>query len=352
MIPPDPSTLTAMFQCISEASEIYKFSAFWEELAHQNIEQLERRGYENFKQTVNQNYFNWLPNNWGDNQFHNVRRFWRKRKTIHPFLLRFARPMQLEAFAQTNMMSTFKERLFYRLFVGMLWEYARHSGPDKFLNRMEEPSLGNPLEILRYGRRISQDLANSILERNLIMRYWDSKNGNTPLTIGELGAGYGRLAYAFLKTTACRYLIFDIPPALHLSQWYLSNLFPDRRIFQFRRFADYGEIAEELSQADIAFFTPNQMEMFPESSVDIFATISSLHEMRKDQIKWYLNMLEKLSSRLLFIKQWMHTVNQADKITVTREDYTLSKGWAIIVDEPDAIQDLFFNMVAKPIKAV
>jgi len=38
-----------------------------------------------------------------------------------------------------------------------------------------------------------------------------------------------------------------------------------------------------------------------------------------------LNLMGKLSSSLLFIKQWIQTNNEADKITVTREDYTLSK---------------------------
>jgi hypothetical protein len=59
-----------------------------------------------------------------------------------------------------------------------------------------------------------------------------------------------------LKTTPCRYFVFDIPPALYLSQWYLTTLFPERRAFEFRHFDTFEEIESELSRAEIASSPP------------------------------------------------------------------------------------------------
>ena len=42
------------------------------------------------------------------------------------------------------------------------------------------------------------------------------------------------MAYAMLKAYPCQYLVFDIPPSLAISQWYLSQVFAGRRIFRFR----------------------------------------------------------------------------------------------------------------------
>jgi|tagenome__1003787_1003787.scaffolds.fasta_scaffold15557540_1 hypothetical protein len=47
--------------------------------------------------------------------------------------------------------------------------------------------------------------------------------------------------------------VFDVPPALYLSQWYLTTLFPKRRAFRFRGFETFKEIDGELTEADIAF---------------------------------------------------------------------------------------------------
>jgi len=338
--------LDEMIREISTAPEIYKPSAFWEKLGDVNKEQLQRRGYGDFKRTVNQNYYNWLTVEWNCPQFKNVRRLWWKHKSLRPLFLQFKNSRNTELSSGIHPLSTWKGRLNYKLFVGLLWEYARWKDPEKLLDKLEEPFLGNSLDIRRGNQQISQDLANSVLERNVIMQHVDCADKKT-MTVAELGAGYGRLAYVFLKTTSCRYFIFDIPPALGLSQWYLSKLFPERRIFRFRHFQDFSEIREELAQCDIAFFTPNQLEMFPDDYVDIFATVSSLHEMRMDQIKNYITLMERISQTFLFIKQWNDMRNEENNITVRREDYILSEEWNILEDHLGSVQDLFFTLLAK-----
>ena len=83
------------------------------------------------------------------------------------------------------------------------------------------------------GRRISQDLSNSVHE------LYSATAAGAPGAGGvlELGGGYGRVAWVFLhEFPRSRYIMCDIPPALGIAQQYLSELFPDRRIFRFRHF--------------------------------------------------------------------------------------------------------------------
>ncbi len=48
-------------------------------------------------------------------------------------------------------------------------------------------------------------------------------------SILEVGAGYGRTAYALLNLYPhATYTIVDIEPAILISRWYLTQLFPDR----------------------------------------------------------------------------------------------------------------------------
>ena len=237
--------------------------------------------------------------------------------------------------------------LLYKLFVGSLYEYVLKTDRHGVLTRLVEPELGNPIRVLRDGRLVSQDLVNSVRERHMIVEGLVATDTGQPRLIAELGAGYGRLGYVLLTTTNCRYITFDIPPALYVSQWYLSRLFPAKRIFPFRPFRRYEEVAEELAQADIAFFTPNQLEMFPDHYFDAFATISSLHEMRREQIDHFLRLMAIKTWDMLYIKQYRHYANPYDGLHIKRSDYKLPPEWSVVMKRSDVLNPGFFEFVAK-----
>lgn len=97
--------------------------------------------------------------------------------------------------------------------------------------------------------------------------------------LAEIGAGYGRLATVALQARTCRYWVFDIAPALALSEWYLSATFPDRKTFGWRPFSRWEDVAAEVTAADLAFFSIDQLSLILDRSVTVFAGISVLHEM-------------------------------------------------------------------------
>jgi hypothetical protein len=160
----------------------------------------------------------------------------------------------------------------------------------------------------------------------------------------ELGGGYGRTAFVFLTLLpGVRYQLVDIPPALYVAERYLSSLFADRRIFRYRAFSDYAEVREEVEAADVAFFLPTQLEKLPATSVDLFVNISSLHEMRLEQIEYYFDQIDRLTRGLFYLKQWKVSKIPAENVVIREEDYPVRKHWSQIYWRECAVQTRFFE---------
>ncbi len=327
-----------MIDEVDASPALYRPSRFWDDLNSINAQWLDEFGLENFKRTVAQNYFNWLVVAHQDPQFRAVLGAWLRRPALRPLLTRMPDPGLLRTTIGLERRFGIPQRLVYRLFVGMLWEVAVRDDRLGLTSRLEEPALGNPIDTWSGTRRISQDLANSIRECNAVTDWCGPGRGSV---VAELGAGYGRLAFVFLAGASVRYVIFDIPPALHVAQWYLTRLFPERRAFRFRRFLAFSEIEGELAQSDVAFFTPNQMALFPDGYFDVFLSISTLPEMSQDQIANYLAAMSRLARRGIYLKQWRRWFNDKDGFEFTYDGLTIPSPWTLRLDRPDAVQPLF-----------
>jgi putative sugar O-methyltransferase len=327
-------------------------SAFWTDMGRVNERMLEWAGEGNFKRTLNQNYFNFVPVGLDDP------RMLRMRRLVDPL-----GRIELDQYAVDDPDSDpaswiswypnyyiFKEpnraakRELYREYLALMYEYALRRDRSGLLATLDEPELGNPIRVHRNGRLISQDIVNSVRERNSILSAVQLDR-HARFDLAELGAGYGRLGYVMLKTTACRYFVFDIPPALYLSQWYLTTLFPQHRAFWFRRFEQFDEIESELSRADLAFFTPNQLAKFPPRYFDVFATISSVHEMRRDQISHYMMLMGRTARTAVYLKQQKDYVNPVDDLVIGKNDYPLPAGWSESRERFDLINPGFFERI-------
>lgn len=346
-----PEALREMLAEIESADEIYRPSEFWNYHNTLNLKQFEEAGLANFKLTANQNYHNFTPHLWRDDKFRQLFRWWLRAPSLEPLRFGYERaPVQPgdggEALDQRRVLRMTRRRfLMYRLFVGLVWCYSESVDAHGVLSRMEEPELGNPIRLRHEGKLVSQDLATSSRELNAIVGAMAPGRVERPLTVGEVGAGYGRLAHVFLEATPCRYFIFDIPPALHVSQWYLSRLMPSKKIFAFRHFDRWAEVEEEVANADIAFFTANQIARFPDAYFDLTLSVSSLHEMRFAQIDNYMEHLARLSREYLYIKQYYRYPNAFDGIVVERSAYKAPAGWNTVFERTEPIYTDFFELM-------
>jgi putative sugar O-methyltransferase len=344
----DDSDLAAiieeMYQGVATGPDIYRPGRFWHELMAANREMLSTGGIANFKRTVSNNYYNWLVTSLRDGQVRRAVRGWLQRPTLAPLLNHLEGPA-------TDLRTTDREGSFtlsraaswrYKLFVGAIWETARRGDTQGLTERLSEPELGNPIRIRRRGRLISQDLANSILELNFVARTGVVRGGSR---VAELGAGYGRLAYAFAETARLTYCIFDIPPALGVAQWYLTAVLGTDRVVPYSQCHDFSLVESRLTPGVIAFFTPDQMEMFPDGWFDCTQTISTLPEMPAPQSAHYLELLAAKSRHAVFLKQWRRWHNQADGVELDEQHYRLPPLWRLTARRVDPVQPAFFNQL-------
>lgn len=330
--------LQEMVDALAKAKPITRPSQFWIELNQKNIDQLKQEGYENFKQTIARHYFTWVvgPRNPQITFLLQHIPFW----TI-PFLI------SKSFFNQRHAYLPGRRGFAYNLLTNMLWKYV--SNISDAIDGLSEPVEGNPPRVFWKKKLISQDIANSLLEFNSIMT--GVADQQEIHTIAELGAGYGRTAYVFLSLLPnTRYIIADIPPALYVSERYLSNQFPQKRIFRFRDFNNYSEVAEEFEKAEIAFLLPHQLELLPSKSVDLFINISSLHEMRQDQIAYYLNVIDQITDKYFYMKQWKQSTNAPDNIVIREADYPIPTAWSQVYWRECRVQTNFFEALFKLFK--
>jgi putative sugar O-methyltransferase len=335
----DPD-LASMLRAMFKAPPIHQPSEFWKMYVRKNIQQLQDEGINNFKNTVNQNYFHWIGGNLREQRHALI-----KNLGIHKFLLVYFNSLlfpQLEYKPKFWKVSQWRK---YRLFLEMLYKYAKNQDRLKLLDDLSEPTEGSPIVIKVNGKLISQDICNSVIEIN---NAGCERSGDKKRHFIELGAGYGRVAYCVMKTfTNVKYTIIDIPPALYIAQWYLSKTLQDKKVFKFREFRDYLQIKDEFEQADIAFLLPQQAELLPDKSSDLFINISSLHEMTKEQIAYWFNQIDRLCSGYFYTKQWIVHENKSDGIIVKREDYPVKPHWKEIYNRQCEVQPRFFEALYK-----
>lgn len=339
--PQELQRIEEMFRALSNAPSQVRPSRYWEELNKMNVAQLKEDGFEHFKRTIALNYFTWARITPWDSQIIFLSRTVGVAATLRSFLnaLRFCRKRYF-----SNVLQSFS----YGLLTYLLWEYILNGKHAEELLGLREPELGSPPIITpRAGMGVSQDLGNSLLE------YESFKTGLPVREQGavlELGGGYGRNAYVVLKLNpGVRFVAVDIPPALWVAEKYLPRLFPERRIFRYRDFRIFEEVEKEYAEANLVFLLSSQLAALPSGSIDLILNISSLHEMRKDQIEYYYKEFDRVlkPGGHAYIKEWKSAKVLFENVTLTEEDYPNPKGWTKVLSRTAAVQTRFFETLYK-----
>jgi putative sugar O-methyltransferase len=342
MLQSDINTIDEMFSELRHAPRLMHPSKVWEGLNYKNLSQLKDHGLENMRNTVACNYFTFL----GDRmQFrflksHLSKIVYLQNKLRALFALKSGRV--LNAVKKTPLSLEFLKTHTY--YTHMLFDYVKLKDDRKVLKRATDSPLFNPPPVYRWGRLITADLANSILEYYSIVGF----TGESVFkNVMELGAGYGRNAALLLQLYPhMRYIIVDIPPALYVAQAYLTKRFPTRKAFLFRPFRSFDEIKQEWEQASMCFLLPHQVEYLPDKSINLFLNISSFHEMRHDQIAYYFKKIDRLLRGYFYIKQWKKSYLPADNTLIREEDYPEFPHWSRLYSRTCEVQTAFFERLS------
>ena len=308
-------SLDQMFDELDREGGIFRPSEFWQSLNAKNVEQLNREGIHNIKRTLAQNYFTWVIG-WRHDQF---RRLVTK---MHPgdWVEIFR---DFPGYDASTGLSRWRF-VHLCIFTRMLYIYASRFDPLKLLDRLDEPSFGNPFPVHFRGKLISQDLINSVLE--LYAAFEGKKiDFDAPVRMCEIGAGYGRNAFVFLSFFPnCTYTIVDIPPALYVSQQYLGTV---------------------CHNAKADFLLPQEAAQLPNNSFDMLINISSFHEMTPQQVDAYFGLIDRTLSGRLYLKQWKRWHNPADNVVLSEGSYPYRPWWKKLYSRTTLAQPSFFEAV-------
>ena len=327
------ATLEEMFRCLDQGDPAFLPSAFWTSYNEKNLAQLDSEGLENFKRTVALNYFTWIPGALSDQLRYLLR---------HTTYSAWRSLLRLRVRDGRGPLRQ-RQVILLGLFTGLLWKYAERLDRLQILPELDEPSFGNPFQISLEGKRISQDIANSAIEFYAIYDACAERIDGQPV-VGELGAGYGRNAFVFLRALpGSKYVIIDIPPALFVAQRYLTTVLPALRFFEFRCFDRIDQVEDELRSADVAFLLPHQAAQLPADTFDVFLNISSLQEMRPEQIDRYLALIDRVTSGFVYSKQWLVSENPLDGIVVRHDAYPVPARWRTVYKRTARVQTRFFE---------
>jgi putative sugar O-methyltransferase len=333
----DSNRLAEMLSSVELGDSRARPSKYWIELNRMNLAQLQQHGYENFKRTIALNYFTFVRILPWDAQIRFLLRALPARSSLE-CLKRAIFARKHEYFSAFNWIQS----LLYNFLTLASWSYTRSAVTDPSLLALREPEEGNPAAIRdNSGALISQDLASTILEISAM-----SATLAPGSVVLELGAGYGRDAYAMLATKpGIKYVIVDIPPALWVAETYLRHQFPDRRIFRYREFSSFAEVEDEFRNCDIAFLLSTQIASLPDGLADLVVNISSLHEMRLEQIAFYFTHFDRLlkDDGLFYFKQWKRGPVLFENVVIRQEDYPIPLTWQCELSQEAPIQSGFFE---------
>lgn len=329
--------LSSMLRHLEQAPAIYQPSDHWRYLNKIHLQQIGEE-FEEFKRTINMRYFNWGTVGILAHQLRPIFREIVKKRNFNP--------ITNSSFQKDHARNNFNplSKLFYRIYVASLFDFVGRVDSYNLLSNIEEPVEGMP-HLIRYrGRDTSQDLCNSIFEF-YSATYKISNNKN--LEVGEIGAGYGRLAFVFLKANPnTKYTIIDIAPALYVSQEYLLKIFPKEKTFTYREFKSFKDVAKEYNSARIRFMTADQIELLPNKIFNLIVTVSTLHEMTPDQISHYINQSDRLCRDFFYFKQWKKALYKESGY-IKEDEYPIPPRWKKIYHRRHKIQRMFFEALYK-----
>tara|TARA_B110000037_G_scaffold130169_1_gene147889 strand:- start:121 stop:1215 length:1095 start_codon:yes stop_codon:yes gene_type:complete len=164
----------------------------------------------------------------------------------------------------------------------------------------------------------------------------------------EIGGGFGSLARIIINDKKCKYFLIDLPEANLMSNYYLQNFFPEKKIFNYSDYKD--KLLEDVIQNyDIFILPPGTLDK-QNIKFDFIINSRSFMEMNKKIIKEYFNLIQsKVNSDGYFLN-----INRYLKSTVGEDikfdEYPYDNLWNVEISKKSFLQDhIHFLLVQRKI---
>ncbi|MBI4422556.1 MAG: putative sugar O-methyltransferase [Elusimicrobia bacterium] len=213
------------------------------------------------------------------------------------------------------------------------------------LESLEDPSVGKGDFVMHRGKRLTVSFLQSIDELYRMQSVLGFER-NDPVVFCEIGAGFGRLPQVVLSAMPnARYLIFDLPECLTLSQYYLSTVHPDWKLALYPESKEIFRAPETLKDYRVAFGLPHLLRELPKDTVDVVVNIYSFMEMPPAQLEAYFSVFEDLKVGHLFIKQHKCEINVFDSAVYTPKTYPVRPHWKLLYEGTSELYEHVFEAV-------
>ena len=155
------------------------------------------------------------------------------------------------------------------------------------------PGVGDPFGVsidgtlVRSGSEYQHYCAHQIL----------SRLDTGPSVVGEIGGGYGGMAYYLVRDGGhLTYIDFDVPESIALTSYYLLKAFPSSR------FLLYGEkdlTAEALAASDIVLLPLFEMAGMPAGSLNLTFSSHAMGDLSDRAMAEYLGVITRMTKDYL-----------------------------------------------------
>jgi putative sugar O-methyltransferase len=210
-----------------------------------------------------------------------------------------------------------------------IWRYFNNNKND--FSELNMPRYGNQIGATIDGNFIVIGSFFNHIYSSILNEY---SNINKKTVIAELGGGYGKFAYYFLKKNKnYSFINFDIPEVLVLSMYYLIKSFPNKQYFLFG-----DKIFENslIDKYDLIFLPCWEIEKVNENYIDIFINKNSLGEMNPEATKNYIKYICKICK--IFFSSNHETFRnkfESQQFSLVNKEYPISKDFKLLIRYPD-----------------
>ena len=161
----------------------------------------------------------------------------------------------------------------------------------------------------------------------------------------EIGGGFGSLARIIINDKKCKYFLIDLPEANLMSNYYLQNYFPEKKIFNYLDSKD--KLLENVIQNYDIFILPPGILDNQNIKFDFIINSRSFMEMNKEIIKKYFNLIQsKVNSDGYFLN-----INRYLKSTVGEDikfdEYPYDDLWNVKISKKSFLQDKMHFLLAQ-----
>jgi putative sugar O-methyltransferase len=197
------------------------------------------------------------------------------------------------------------------------------------------------------GRLVSWDLLISLDHLYSIYEV-DPDVLESPNVFVELGAGWGRLAYALrMANPQTTYVVCDLPEVLLVSSRYLPRVLPRDRLNGYERARTIGAFDREffLSEPGIWFLGTQHLDRIADASADFFVSVASFQEMDRPQVDAYFATVDRVLDGTFYTLQLRSSRTHALHLGEIGgvEEYPFRPSWRTHFVRNPSWSDLYFE---------